>query len=241
MKRLPTLPVLLPAAALALVLAGCSGFGDFLLHPGGSTTPPVAEDAAPPQASRAQVLADETAAQQNEALTAALDRLNATQARLQVTLEDLQKDAAEKAQTEQRHADETQASRRSMLVASVAAVAALLIALLLAVIVVRQSSQVRRAVRALAQSEADMEEQLQDAAGVTGRGAQGVGRRGGREASTASGGGSGAGGARGADGTRGAEGPRGADGARGSDAGAGGSVAPGSINPARLRKRPPVG
>jgi len=90
MKRLPFLPTLLLALLAGAGAVSCSSLGDFFSNPGGSTTPaadsPDGPYAEKPASSRADILASDANAQQIEDLTAALERLNATQARLQVTL-----------------------------------------------------------------------------------------------------------------------------------------------------------
>ncbi len=154
MKRLPSLPTLLLALVAGAGALGCSGMSDFLSG-SGSSTPPVAQSPAErPASARADILASDASAQQLEDLTTALARLNATQAQLQVTLQDLQASAATQAEAARLSTMEIQVARREAVLAMVVAVTLSVVVLLLAAILIGQRVQMKRAARALARAEA---------------------------------------------------------------------------------------
>jgi hypothetical protein len=211
----------LPLAALLLAAAtGCAGFGNDLLS---SDAGARREPAAPLGAVRTpDVLETEPAVPHLEALTATLDRLNDNQERLEIALQDLQAGAARQADAAKQSSEELLAARRSALVYGIIAAAAVLLALLLAIVVVGQSSQVKRATRALADAEAQLEEAVAQAERAAPAPTPVAGRAAREAAQTA------------------AASAAGAAATGGSAAGPAGNGAPGAPA-ARLRQRPPVG
>jgi hypothetical protein len=211
------------SALLASLATGCAGLGEGWFK----SDPATAANEAPPLAARElDPIETEAAIPHLEALTATLERLNANQSQLQIALQDLQLGAAQQADAARRTADELLTARRATLIAGIVATCAVLLSLLLSVILVRQSGQVRRAVRALTKAEAQLAAAAPLAEPASATPAKVTAGRGGRENAGASATGSGAGNGAGSGPGSGASGP---------------GPAGNGPTPARLRQRPPVG